>query len=72
MGRHRLAARLTLVFDYHRAMKPFDPFERQMSDEALHDYLLLCQEMYLEMERTGHWPWPDSHISEDLLESEDT
>ena len=50
-----------------------DPFcPQNMPDAALDAYLLLCQEIYLEMERDGRWPWPDSHNSEDLLESKET
>jgi len=58
---------------YHMGMHTPDPFSpTNMPDAALDAYLLLCQEIYLEMERDGRWPWPDSHNSEDLLESKET
>jgi hypothetical protein len=53
-------------------MEKFDPFEARMSDEVLEEYLLICQEIFLERQREGSWPWPDSPNAEDLLESEDT
>ena len=53
-------------------MTSFDPLEKQMPDETLEDYLLLCQEIFLTMQRDGNWPWPDSQNPEDLVESEDT
>lgn len=48
-----------------------DPFQPRMSEEAFDEYLRICQELYLEMEREGCWPWPDSQNPEDLLESEE-
>lgn len=58
---------------YHVSVNPYDPVDpKSMPDGALEEYLLLCQEMYQEMERSGHWPWPDSLNSENLLESDDT
>lgn len=53
-------------------MTSFDPFKEQMSDAALEEYLLLCQEVFLEMQRNGTWPWPESPNPEDLVESTDT
>jgi hypothetical protein len=53
-------------------MEKFKLFENRMSDEALEEYLLICQEIFLEMQRGGNWPWPDSQYLEDLLESEDS
>lgn len=53
-------------------MTAFDPFQKHMPDEALEEYLRLCQEIFLEMQRTGSWPWPDSPNPEDLVESTDT
>ncbi len=54
-------------------MNDFDPFQdNQIPDPILDDYLRLCQEVYLTMKKQGTWPWPDSQISEDLLESNDT
>jgi hypothetical protein len=54
-------------------MEKFDPFAPRMSAETFEEYLRICQEIYLEMQRSGVWPWPeDSPNSEDLLESEDT
>lgn len=48
-----------------------NPFETCMKDEALEAYLLLCQEVFVELQREGLWPWPDSQKSENLVESED-
>lgn len=41
-----------------------------MSPE-LEAYLRLCKRVYERMEEDGSWPWPDSTLSEDLVESED-
>ncbi|WP_267895691.1 hypothetical protein [Loktanella sp. Alg231-35] len=44
-----------------------------MSEEAFHEYLRVCQELYLEMLQAGTWLWPeDSSNPDDLLESEDS
>ena len=48
--------------DYHGGMK---------HDEHLEKHLELCQAVYEHLKKTGQWPWPDSQISEDLIESED-
>jgi len=49
-----------------------DAFEPRMTEEAFHEYLRVCQELYLEMVANGTWLWDeDSPNSEDLLESED-
>ena len=53
-------------------MTSFDPFEPRMSEEAFNAYLQLCQEIFLEMQNAGTWPWPDSPNPEDLVESPDT
>lgn len=54
-------------------MERFDPFDRRMPDEVFEEYLLICKELYLDMLRSGEWPWPeDSSISENLLESKDS
>ena len=34
-------------------------------------YLALCKRIYERMERDGSWPWKDSTLSEDLVESDD-
>ena len=52
-------------------MEPFNPFEPRMSEEAFDAYLQLCQEVFLEMQKDGAWPWPDSPNPEDLVESSD-
>lgn len=55
---------------YHLIMRHFRPFdEATMPDDLLEAYLQLCQEVFLNMQRTGAWPWPDSQISDNLLES---
>lgn len=53
-------------------MTSFDPFKNPMPDETLEDYLLLCQEIFLTMQKDGSWPWQDSQNSEDLVESDDS
>ena len=53
-------------------MTSFDPFKKQMPDKVLEDYLLLCQEIFRDMQRDGTWPWPEFAKSEDLVESSDT
>jgi hypothetical protein len=53
-------------------MEHFDPSDdTRMPDQALDDYLRLCQEIYLAMKQADTWPWPDSQIPEDLIESND-
>jgi len=37
----------------------------------LERYLALCKRVYEDMERDGTWPWKDSTLSEDLVESDD-
>ena len=55
-----------------KSLDPFDPFAKEMPEEALDAYLHVCREIYLEMLRTGEWPWQsDSSNPEDLIESED-
>ena len=40
-------------------------------DDLLTRHLELCQRVFEDMMRDGSWPWRDSQISEDLVESED-
>jgi len=44
-----------------------------MKDKQTHldEYLALCKRIYERMERDGSWPWKDSTLSEDLVESDD-
>jgi len=44
-----------------------------MKDKQAHldEYLALCKRIYERMERDGSWPWKDSTLSEDLVESDD-
>ena len=37
----------------------------------LERYLALCKRIYERMEREGTWPWKDSTLSADLVESDD-
>ena len=68
-----MTARWIVAVLYDGRMKNSDPLnDKYMPDEALEDYLRLCQEIFLKMQKAGTWPWPDSHNSEDLLESTDT
>lgn len=53
-------------------MSSFDPFEKHTPDEALEEYLRLCQEVFLDMQRNDTWPWPESQNPADLVESTDT
>lgn len=40
-------------------------------DEHLQEHLAICKAVAEHLNRTGKWPWADSQISEDLVESED-
>ncbi|WP_188527426.1 hypothetical protein [Sinisalibacter lacisalsi] len=40
-------------------------------DDHLKQHLELCKTIYLRMLKDGTWPWRDSQISEDLVESDD-
>ncbi len=69
----KLGASVVWERRYPLRMKSFDPFEPRMSEEAFHEYLRVCQELYLEMLQAGTWLWPeDSSNPDDLLESEDS
>lgn len=72
VGADRVGARLFFGGGYHKSMERFDPFASKMSDEDFYAYLRLCQEIYLDLERTGHWPWSieDSPNPENLLDSD--
>ena len=30
-------------------------------EEFLEEYFLICKRIYLEMERTGNWPWAEKN-----------
>jgi hypothetical protein len=55
-------------------MEPFDPFAERMTEEEFYAYLRLCQEIYLDLERSGRWPWTveDSPNPENLVDSKDS
>lgn len=40
-------------------------------DDHLQQHLELCKRIYLRMLEDGTWPWRDSQIPEDMVESED-
>jgi len=40
-------------------------------DQHLDEYLEICKRIFEDMQRDGSWPWGDSPISVDLLESKD-
>lgn len=39
-------------------------------DEQLRRHLDLCKAVYEHLKKTGKWPWPDSTMSENMVESE--
>ncbi|GAB5445475.1 MAG: hypothetical protein Gyms2KO_03480 [Gymnodinialimonas sp.] len=58
-----MAARQKNTDAYHSVMANRDPLDQ---------FLDLCLEIHRTLLEEGKWPWPDSHNSEDLVESEDT
>lgn len=49
--------------------------ERQphhITDKRLLQYLETCLRMYQRMKRDNTWPWRDSTLSKDLVESDDS
>jgi len=41
-------------------------------DPHLDAFLNTCRDIYERRVREGTWPWPDSTLSEDMVESEST
>lgn len=64
-----MAARIRTTIQYDEWMKSPNPLAKMMPEEALEAYLRVCQEIYLDMQRDGRWPWPDSQNPDDLVES---
>ena len=40
-------------------------------DERIQRHLDICQRVYERLVAEGNWPWPDSPISVDVIESEE-
>jgi hypothetical protein len=40
-------------------------------EDHLQQHLELCKRVYLRLKAEGKWPWPDSPISDDMIESGD-
>ena len=41
-------------------------------EKHVEEYINLCKHIYESFERRGSWPWDDSTLSEDLVDSEYT
>lgn len=50
-----------MVFPYNVGMTNRDPLDQ---------FLDLCLEVHRSLVEEGNWPWPDSQIPEELVESE--
>ena len=65
----------TMEHSRHKDFKPDnEPIPEAGSDgrDYLEEYMLICKELFPDMERTGNWPWPidESSNSENLVEFE--